>query len=709
MPSTFIDALHRKVESIIADAEGRAQSVLLRKRRDAADLRSGNEFSLVGSLTRAKRSPSSFHRMLTAPKPMTMGMVHHAVKAEIAFNNLTILMRSDRSLQVAMEDERIRREVDDLVTQDCVDVLHSNINCYTVERKLRAVLGYFTLSKYYTFDGTCNNMVYKNRGSTPHPLKRLLPARYDALPATPRQRSVTKQLLPNPRVISNKLSHGPQKINKLFSLMGIAWGQIIDHDLDLTCAGNFDDNEPCESICSGSPKSACLPIGVPKSDSDLTCRAGRCIPFERSCPACTKDYRGARQQINQLTSYLDGGMVYGGPDPKEDEYWKNLVDLSTGKMRVGVSDHGTDLLPDADDDFGECDSGCLLGGDARATESTMLTSLHIVLLREHNRLVDELRAVNPYWQPIKLYLEARKILAGIVQHITLTGFLPVLLGRHLSHYYYSHSFDASVTNVFATASYRFAHSTLPDDMKRLDSNYKPMKDLPLRTTFFNSEHLRQPSEHGGLDSILRGLIVQGAFKVDNRFSDSIRNSLYESRNDSCGLDLLAINTQRGRDHGIPSYNEWRGFVKIYCRVTTGRVRSFDDLRYEIPQDRINILKSLYAHVDDIDLYVGAQSEWIHRNSATGPTFWCLNKLQFINIRHGDRLWYENPGVFTRCQLREIKKITLAKLLCRNGDSISRIPADVIRYSKYIHLVDCSTLPEIDLSYWSYRKAHYACR
>lgn len=696
------------MESILADAEDRAQSVLLRRRRDAADLKSGNEFSMAGNVMRAKRSPSSLHRMLTAPKPMTLGMVHQALKTEIAFNNLTILMRSDRSLKEAMEDRHIRRAVDDLVTQDCVDVLSSDIDCYAVEQKLKAVLRDFSLSLYYTFDGTCNNKVYKNRGSTPHPLKRLLPARYHALPATPRKLSVTGQLLPNPRDVSNKLSHGPQKINKVFTLMGIVWGQIIDHDIDLTCAGNFDHNQSCDDICPGNPKGACLPITVQKSDSDLTCRAGRCIPFTRSCPACTKGYKGARQQINQLTSYLDAGMVYGGPDSEEEEYWKNLVDLSTGKLRVGRSDHGTDLLPDAVEEFGMCDSGCLLGGDARATESTGLTSLHIILLREHNRLVDELRAINPYWKPIKIYLEVRKILAAIIQHITLTEFLPVLLGRYLSHYYYSYLFDASAANAFATASYRFAHSTLPDAMMRLDRDYKPMKDLPLHTTFFNSEHLRQPSEEGGLDSILRGLSVQGAFKSDNHFSDAIRNRLYESRNDSCGLDLLAINTQRGRDHGIPSYNEWRGFVKYYCRVTTGRVHSFDDLRHEIPEDTIDILKSLYAHVDDIDLYVGGQAERIYRNAATGPTFFCLNKLQFINIRHGDRLWYENPGVFTSCQLREIKKITLAKLLCRNGDSITRVPSDVVRYSEDVQFVDCTTLPGIDLKFWGYSKAYYAC-
>lgn len=34
--------------------------------------------------------------------------------------------------------------------------------------------------------------------------------------------------------------------------------------------------------------------------------------------------------------------------------------------------------------------------------------------------------------------------------------------------------------------------------------------------------------------------------------------------------------------------------------------------------------------------------------------------------------YENPGVFTPLQLNQIKKVSLAKILCNNGDNIDRV-------------------------------------
>ena len=56
----------------------------------------------------------------------------------------------------------------------------------------------------------------------------------------------------------------------------------------------------------------------------------------------------------------------------------------------------------------------------------------------------------------------------------------------------------------------------------------------------------------------------------------------------------------------------------------------------------------------------------------GPTFACIVGQQFLNLRKGDRFWYENgnhPGGFNQRQLQEIRKSSLSRIICDNLDDI----------------------------------------
>jgi peroxidase len=54
------------------------------------------------------------------------------------------------------------------------------------------------------------------------------------------------------------------------------------------------------------------------------------------------------------------------------------------------------------------------------------------------------------------------------------------------------------------------------------------------------------------------------------------------------IDLAALNIQRGRDHGIPSYNDFRAICGF------PRARSFADLGDFIKPDKIRNLQQVYT-------------------------------------------------------------------------------------------------------------------
>lgn len=66
-------------------------------------------------------------------------------------------------------------------------------------------------------------------------------------------------------------------------------------------------------------------------------------------------------------------------------------------------------------------------GDGRASEQPGLTAIHTIFLREHNRLVEGLRGVNPHWDADLLFEHARRILAASFSQIIYNEFLPRLL------------------------------------------------------------------------------------------------------------------------------------------------------------------------------------------------------------------------------------------------------------------------------------------
>lgn len=121
--------------------------------------------------------------------------------------------------------------------------------------------------------------------------------------------------------------------------------------------------------------------------------------------------------------------------------------------------------------------------------------------------------------------------------------------------------------------------------------------------------------------------------LDQFITGEVTNHLFEDRRiPFSGIDLIALNIQRGRDHGIPSYNNYRALCNLK------RAATFEDLAREIPTEVIARFKRIYATVDDIDLFSGGMSERPLQGGLVGPTFACIIAIQFRQLRKCDRFW-----------------------------------------------------------------------
>jgi peroxidase len=164
-------------------------------------------------------------------------------------------------------------------------------------------------------------------------------------------------------------------------------------------------------------------------------------------------------------------------------------------------------------------------------------------------------------------------------------------------------------------------------VKEVSYDRETVRMLPLSDQFQNPELIYQP---GGLDKFLVGLATQPSQKFDNIISEEVTNHLFQGKDKKFGMDLVALNLQRGRDHGLQGYNAFRQLCGL------GRVKTFAGLADLIPVKIVERLKLIYDDVDDVDLFIGGISEAAADGSLLGPTFRCIVGDQFKRLQHGDR-------------------------------------------------------------------------
>lgn len=444
--------------------------------------------------------------------------------------------------------------------------------------------------------------------------------------------------LPSTRLISNILCKQTRDIFDRRSLNEIAtfFGQFIDHTLTAT---PLNHDEP-------------MFIEMPENDPLFANMTE--LEFFRSVRVKVSGDSLIERAQNSLTSALDLVSVYG---PSEGRL-KVLRSFRNGLMEVGPGD--LMILNNARlNNAPRNRRNFFVAGDTRSNEHPILTCIHTIFLREHNSLARELKKEFPEWSEETLFQNARKINIAQFQKIVLKEWYPALTGRRLPNYEgFQRGTDPTVSLVFSTAAFRLGHTLVGNSVPRRGPGNSPLPSLNFMRVFFKSVGIITSN---GIEEFVRGALMSRAQKIDLQVHDILRNFLFSNVQGEEGLDLIALNLQRGRDHALPSYN------RIRQQFGLGRVRRFSQITRN--RNVASALQTAYGSVNKIEAWIGMMAEDHAPRSSMGPTLIAVWQREFARFRDGDQFYYEREGLFSR-ELRN--KIPRVRELFTNADTFRGI-------------------------------------
>ncbi|MBJ7433423.1 MAG: hypothetical protein JHC62_03155 [Microbacteriaceae bacterium] len=496
----------------------------------------------------------------------------------------------------------------------------------------------------YTYSGERNNLRNPAWGSVSFGFVRTAPQGYSdgisALAGTDR---------PGARAVSNAISAQTESIinNRNLTDMVYVFGQFLDHDITRTIK-QTGDRQPIA-----------VPTGDPQFDPASTGTAT--IPFTRSTfvTSTGTSTTNPRQQNNWVTAFIDGSQVYGSDADRATA----LRTMTGGLMKTSEGNmlpFNSLLLENDNDAHQVADENLFLAGDVRANENPGITSLQTLFVREHNRIAGQIAARKPGLSDEAIYQKARQTVIAEMQWIVYNEYLPALLGSNAMPVYrgYSPRVNPSISNEFSTAAYRFGHSMLDDEVGRLNNDGTETDGGPLElaAAFFNPTVFDPslPNHEGDIDVFLKAEITGEAQEVDVYINDGVRNFLFGPPG-AGGLDLAALNIQRGRDHGLADYNTMRAAYGLPKVTEFSQITSDAALAAQ--------LAATYGDVNSVDAWVGGLAEDHVAGGSLGQLFTKVIVNQFSRLRTGDRLYFE--AWMSRPDVAAIKRTSLASIITAN--------------------------------------------
>jgi hypothetical protein len=452
-----------------------------------------------------------------------------------------------------------------------------------------------------------------------------------------------------------------------FSQVFPYYGLMLLHDLmDVTDSAGESFPIPCDGTlvdqqCSGA--------------------GGQQIVYSRISADTTTSNSSARLPINAATSFMDLDCLYG----RTEEAAAELRDPSKpGKMLL--DDAGLPLVRD----------GAWLIADQRQSKLLGLLALHIVLLREHNRRVDELvdmrdggqleglpggcePAPCSAWGSDELYLAARMWTVAKFQHVGYSSvWFEYVLGMKpkifsdpttvVGDEYRALVPTSSIktdgddvnpsTDAFASLAFRWIWTMVgPVDRILLPRNSPAPSFDPLlvRESSSSMERQRALLADVGLDAVLRGIAWADAQASDSILVPDVTSfSIFDPVRD----------LQASRDLGIPSYNALREAMGLepardFANITSNAAAAA-------------ALEDLYGDVSLVEALPGALAEDHVFGSQLGPLLWTSIMRTLVRVHDGDKFWHGHAN-----ELTNVAGTSIEQLFQQNadGDLTEDLPGD----------------------------------
>uniref|UniRef100_H2Z322 NAD(P)H oxidase (H2O2-forming) n=1 Tax=Ciona savignyi TaxID=51511 RepID=H2Z322_CIOSA len=518
--------------------------------------------------------------------------------------------------------------------------------------------------EYPPYDGWYNNRAHPEWGTVDGPLTRSLPSHYADGTYAP-----SGGERPNPRTISQNTMAGNTGMGSSTNrtaLLVFFGQQVVEEILDAQRPG-----------CPPEYFNIKIPKGDPLYDANGTGEVE--IPFLRSrydMSSTGYSPNNPRQQLNEITPFIDGGLTYGINKAWSDalrllkKNWELASYKGEGKFPIENS-LGLPLAnppPPRDHELKSATRFFRLG-NPRGNENPFLLAFGMLWFRHHNWLARYLRDQHGNWSDEKVYNEARVLNIAVHQKIIMYDWLPLFLGEC-----YKSAIHPGITHVFQSAAMRIGHTLVPPGVFRRSKYNTTTRESHvnkpgLRTcnTYWNSVEAIVESD---IDKLLMGMASQIAEKEDNIITPDLRGSVFGPL-DFSRRDLMALNIQRGRDHGLPDYNTARESFGLKKRV------SFEEINPVLFQNNANNGGNLLQDLNDthggdiskMDVWTGGLLETLP--TGPGELFRLIIRDQFLRIRDGDRFWFENTknGLLTPSELEFVRNTTIRDVILRTNPNL----------------------------------------